>query len=119
MAKFGQLLETSKPVLLIFYRSKEVDASVQHYLNTAFDDKIETLNTKIYKLFELHEKGQIETERFKEYYNEPNEQLKQLKRKIPELEGEMFALKDQFKSSGYIIEEAKSLYENWDTLDKE
>lgn len=83
------------------------------------NQKIESLNTKISKLFELHEQGQIETERFNEYYNEPNEQLKQLKRKIPELEGEIFALQDQFKSSGYIIEEAKSLYENWDTLDKE
>jgi len=83
------------------------------------NQKIEKLNTKISKLFELHEKGQIETERFNKFYNEPNEQLKQLKRKIPELEGEIFALKDQFKSSGYIIEEAKSLYKNWDTFDKE
>jgi site-specific DNA recombinase len=38
--------------------------------------------------------------------------------KIPELEGEIFALNDQFKSSGYIIEEARSLYENWGKLTK-
>jgi len=83
------------------------------------DHQIKSLDLKIEKLFELHEKGQIETERFSEFYKEPNEQVKQLKRKIPELEGEIYALKDQFKSSGYIIEEARSLYENWDKLTKE
>ena len=36
--------------------------------------------------------------------------------KIPRLEGEILALEDQFRSSGYIIEEARSLYENWDKL---
>ena len=85
----------------------------------AVNKEIEKLNLKIEKLFELHEKGQIETERFNEFYHGPNEQVKQLKRKIPQLEGEIFALKDQFKSSGYIIEEARSLYENWDKLSKE
>jgi len=34
------------------------------------------------------------------------------------LEGEVCALKDQFSSSGYIIEEARSLYQNWDKLSK-
>lgn len=81
--------------------------------------KIDTLEIKIEKIFELHEKGKIETERFNDFYDKPNEQIKQLKRKIPELEGEIFALNDQFKSSGYIIEEARSLYENWDTLNKQ
>ncbi|MCI2230304.1 recombinase family protein [Polaribacter sp. MSW13] len=81
-------------------------------------NKIETLEVKIAKVFELHEQGKIETERFDEYYNKPNTQIEQLKRKIPEIEGEVYALKDQFKSSGYIIEEARSLYENWDKLTK-
>jgi site-specific DNA recombinase len=80
--------------------------------------KIEKLEHKIEKIFELHEQGKIETERFNDFYDKPNEQITQLKRKIPELEGQIFALKDQFKSSGYIIEEARSLYENWDKLDK-
>ena len=81
--------------------------------------QIDKLNTKIEKIFELHEKGQIETERFHEFYDKPNEQINQFKRKIPQLQGEIFALNDQFKSSGYIIEEARSLYENWDKLNKE
>ncbi len=85
----------------------------------AVSKEIDKLNLKIEKLFELHEQGQIETERFNEFYREPNEQIKQLKIKIPQLEGEIFAIKDQFKSSGYIIEEARSLYKNWNKLSKE
>ena len=47
--------------------------------------KIETLNKKVANLFELHEKGQIETERFKEFYDIPNDQINQLKIRIPQL----------------------------------
>ena len=79
---------------------------------------VEKLEVKIEKIFELHEKGQIETDRFNEFYDKPNREIKRLKMKIPELEGEIFALNDQFKSSGYIIEEARSLYENWSKLTK-
>jgi site-specific DNA recombinase len=81
--------------------------------------EIEKLETKIAKIFELHEQGKIETERFDEYYNKPNNQVQRLKLRIPQIEGEIYALKDQFKSSGYIIEEARSLYENWDKLTKQ
>lgn len=81
--------------------------------------EIEKLETKIAKLFELHEQGQIETDRFKEFYDKPNNQVQHLKLRIPRIEGEIYALKDQFKSSGYIIEEARSLYENWDKLTKQ
>lgn len=83
------------------------------------NSKIEKLERKIEKIFELHEQGKIATERFNEYYDKPNEQIQQLKTKIPEIEGQVLALKDQFKSSGYIIEEARSLYENWDKLTKQ
>lgn len=83
------------------------------------NSKIEKLERKIEKIFELHEQGKIATERFNEYYDNPNEQIQQLKTKIPEIEGQVLALKDQFKSSGYIIEEARSLYENWDILTKQ
>jgi len=95
---------------IIDQKQKEIDA---------VEKEIEKLNLKIEKLLELHEQGQIETDRFNEFYKGPNEQLNQLKRKIPQLEGEIFAIKDQFKSSGYIIEEARSLYKNWDKLSKE
>lgn len=82
-------------------------------------DKIEELKTKITKLLELHEQGQIETEHFNEFYNKPNEQLKQLERTIPTLESEIKILKEHAKSSDYILSEAQSLYDNWDNLTNE
>jgi len=82
-------------------------------------DKIEKLKSKIAKLFELHEQGQIETERFNEFYKEPNEQLKQLERTIPTLESEIKILKEHAKSSDFILSEAQSLYDNWDNLSNE
>ncbi len=80
---------------------------------------IEKLNHKIKRLIDLHTEGQIETEHFNQFYTEPNEELKELKLQIPKLEGEIFALKEQSKSSEYIIEEAQSLYQNWEKFSKE
>lgn len=82
-------------------------------------EKTEKLKTKIAKLFELHENNQIETQRFNEFHKEPNEQLKKLERTIPTLESEIKILKEHAKSSDYILNEAKSLYENWNTLTNE
>ncbi len=81
--------------------------------------KIEKLKARIAKLFELHEKNQIETDRFNEFYREPNEQLKQLERTVPTLEGEIKVMRGHARSSDYILEEAKSLYDNWDDLTNE
>ncbi|WP_416944497.1 recombinase family protein [Xanthomarina gelatinilytica] len=82
-------------------------------------EKIDKLKTKISKLFELHEQGQIETDRFNEFYNEPNEQLRQFERTIPALESEIKIFKEHAKSSDFILSEAKSLYDNWDNLSNE
>ena len=113
-----EFLLSEEDVKRYFDGSHNIIREKEHEIEVV-KQKIETLNTKITKLFELHEKGQIETERFKEFYDKPNEEIKQLKRKIPQLEGEIFALKDHFKSSEYIIEEARSLYKNWNTFTKE
>ncbi|MFY0602699.1 MAG: recombinase family protein [Flavobacteriaceae bacterium] len=82
-------------------------------------EKIDKLKTKIEKLFELHVNNQIETARFNEFYKEPNEQLKQLERTIPTLESEIKILKEHAKSSEFIIDEAQTLYDNWDNLSNE
>jgi len=47
---------------------------------------------------------------------EPNEQLSQLERIIPTLESEIKILKEHAKSSEFIIQEAQTLYDNWDKL---
>ena len=106
----------SKDDVEAYYQSSQTGIKDKERELTIVKEKIEKLKAKISKLFELHEQGQIETERFKEFYNEPNEQLKQLERTIPTLESEIKILKEHAKSSDFILSEAQSLYDNWGKL---
>ncbi|WP_417198205.1 recombinase family protein [Bizionia sp.] len=109
----------SKEDVEAYYQSSQTGIQDKKREREIVVEKIDKLKAKISKLFELHEQGQIETERFKEFYNEPNEQLKQLERTIPALESEIKILKEHAKSSDFILSEAKSLYDNWDNLNNE
>ncbi len=109
----------SKDDVEAYYQSSQTGIKDKERELTIIKEKIDKLKAKISKLFELHEQGQIETERFKEFYNEPNEQLKQLERTIPTLESEIKILKEHAKSSDFILSEAQSLYDNWDKLSNE
>lgn len=106
----------SKEQVEAYYQSSQITIKDKQNELELIKEKIEKVKQRITKLFELHELGQIETQRFKEFYDEPNEQLKQLERSIPTLESEIKILKEHSKSSEYIIEEAKTLYDNWDKL---
>ena len=79
--------------------------------------KQKQLNEKIEKIVELHIQGQIKTEAFHSYHAKPYEQLKQIEETIIELEGEVLGFSHRKKSTDIIIEEARNLYERWDTLD--
>ena len=41
------------------------------------------------------------------------EQLKQIKETIPQLEGEILALKQQQLNQDYLLNEAKQIFKNW------
>ena len=114
-SQLKQFLLSEEDIQNYYDTSQSSIKEKQHEINI-IKEKIEKLKTKIVKLFELHENNQIETERFNEFYNEPNEQLLQLERTIPTLESDIKILKEHAKSSDYILNEAKSLYENWDKL---
>ena len=109
----------SKDDVEAYYQSSQNGIKDKERELNIIKEKIDKLKTKISKLFELHEQGQIETERFKEFYEEPNQQLKQLERTIPTLESEIKILQEHAKSSDYILSEAQSLYDNWDKLSNE
>lgn len=79
----------------------------------------EKLNEKIERLLELHIQGQIKTEAFHLYHSEPYEQLKQVEESINELEGEVLGFSHRKQSTDVIIEEARNLYERWDTLERD
>lgn len=80
--------------------------------------KKHTLNTKIEKLIDLHLEGQIETKAFNSYHSEPYEQLIQVQNTIAELETELLSYKTNVTSSRSVIEEARSLYEYWDSFER-
>lgn len=109
----------SKEDVEAYYQSSQTGIKDKERELDVVKEKIEKVKSKIAKLFELHEAGQIETTRFNEFYDGPNEQLKQLERTIPALESEIKILKEHAKSSEFIIEEAQSLYDNWDNLANE
>ncbi|QMU65511.1 MAG: hypothetical protein GKR88_15280 [Flavobacteriaceae bacterium] len=81
--------------------------------------KQEKLNEKIEKLMELHVQGQIKTEAFHSYHAKPYEQLMQVEQSMAELETEFLCFTQQEKSTDIIIEEARNLYERWDTLERD
>lgn len=117
-SQLKQFLLSEKDIEAYYQTSQTGIKDKERELNIV-KEKIEKLKTKISKLFELHENNQIETSRFKEFYKEPNEQLSQFERTIPTLENEIKILKEHAKSSDYILNEAKSLYDNWDKLSNE
>lgn len=77
------------------------------------------IETKLENLLELHLNKQIATEGFGLHYNPLFEQLQQIQTRIPQLEGEIFALKQNEESSKYVFQEAQNLYGKWENLTKE
>ncbi len=77
------------------------------------------INKKIENLLDLHTQGQIKTEAFHKYHKEPYERLLQLEQTLAELEGEILGFSNREESTNQIMDEAKNLYENWDSLDKD
>jgi len=77
------------------------------------------LSIRIEKILQLYTEGQIATEAFDTYHNKPYEQLQQIQETIRELEMEILGYATNTKSMSHVINEARSLYECWDVLERE
>ena len=110
---------------LITYVSSE--KKVREYLklsNTSLQEKEAVFNAttskrdelkkEIKNILDLHSKGQIPTEAFKEYHEAPYQQLQQLNDELPKIEAEIRALKIQQESIHVVMDDAINLYNNWD-----
>ncbi|MCB0537036.1 MAG: recombinase family protein, partial [Bacteroidetes bacterium] len=106
---------SEKNVEEYFGKIKKIMADKEKQLNTLKKDK-EQLDNKIENLLQLHIQGQIKTEAFHSYHQQPYEQLMQIGETISELELELRTYISQETSTAHILEEAKNLYERWDTL---
>jgi len=80
--------------------------------------KKESLTERIEKVIELHIQGQIETEAFHQYHDEPYNQLKAIEMEILTLEAEIKALLIQHDSVQVVMNEATNLYTNWDAFEQ-
>jgi len=70
------------------------------------------------KKMELYMAGQIPKDRFGEYYNPLDLQLRQIENTIPKFEAEIDVLRIEELNGDAVKHEAKSMYERWTTLDK-
>lgn len=106
--------------------------NINYYLNANGDQIIEKetelktlskeaskIKTKLDNLLELHLNKQMATEGFGLHYNPLFEQLQQIGARIPQLEGEILALKQNEENSKYVFQEAQDLYSKWENLPKE
>jgi len=76
------------------------------------------LQSEMDKTMQLYLAGQIPTDGFGTYYNPLDQQLKQIQRNIPEIQGEIDFLKLEYLNSDMVIEEAQNLYGRWNTLER-
>ena len=78
----------------------------------------EKLTKKIESLIQLHIDGQIPKEAFKEYHDKPYNELQLVEKEIIKLESEIKIIKIQQDSIDMVMENATSLYNNWDSFNR-
>lgn len=76
------------------------------------------IQTEMDKKMELYLAGQIPKDRFGSYYNPLDEQLRQIEQSIPHLEAEIDILRMEHLNGDSVKNEARTMYERWNTLDK-
>lgn len=93
--------------------------SEKEVLLKTIQKEAQKIQIKLDNLIELHLNKEMPTEGFKHHYNPLFEQLQQIQTQIPQIEGEILALKQNEENSKYIFSEAESLFSKWNTLTKD
>jgi site-specific DNA recombinase len=78
--------------------------------------EVNSLRKQMKEFIDMRVNRELSPERFQEYYKPVELQLKQLEHQIPELEAEIDFLKIQYLSSDTVLEEARNLYDQWQSL---
>ncbi|MCW3073512.1 MAG: recombinase family protein [Flaviaesturariibacter sp.] len=105
------------------------DSDLETYLmesNTLLQEKkrllalvqgeVSGLRRQMKEFIDMRVNRELSPERFQEYYAPVEVQLKQLEHQVPELEAEIDFLKIQYLSSDTVLEEARNLYDQWQSL---
>lgn len=81
-----------------------------------FNSEYEKLKRKVQSQLELYTEGILSKTDFTTFYSPLKEQLSQMEDQLPILEAELDFLKIQQISTDTVLDDVKSIYENWATL---
>lgn len=109
-------LLTKNDLQTFLTRANEAISSKQTEFETLKAEKIR-IKSDMDKLVQLHLKGQIPTNGFKEYYDPLDTQLHQITNSLIEIEAQIDFLKVQQVNGDHILENSASLYDSWPNLD--
>lgn len=98
-------------------KAKEEIEEKEQRLQALLKDK-KNVRAEMDKKMELYMAGQIPKDRFSEYYNPLDEQLRQIESTIPKMESELDILKLEELNGDAVKQDAKSMYERWSSLDR-
>ncbi|REK49753.1 MAG: recombinase family protein [Bacteroidetes bacterium] len=102
-------------IAILNARSKnEIDSKNQELVVLGIEKN--NIRQEMDKLVLLHNKDQLPTERFGEYYTPLNLRLKQCEDSILDIESQLDYIKHQQLNGEYILENADSLYKSWPKL---
>ncbi len=111
-------LLTKNDLSTFLSRANEAIQSKEEELILLQKDKIR-IKDEMGKLIQLHNKNQIPTEGFGEFYNPLDAQLKQIEASIPEVQAQLDYIKIQQLNGDHILHNAENLYDRWPKLQPE
>ena len=110
-----EFLLTEKHIENFIAKADETILEKERQLQILNQDK-KKLENEMEKTMQLYLAGQIAKDDFGKHYNPLSNQCKQIEGTIPELQAEIDFLKIEFLNGDTIINEAKNLYDRWNTL---
>ena len=110
-----EFLLTEKHIENFIAKADETILEKERQLQILNQDK-KKLENEMEKTMQLYLAGQIAKDDFGKHYNPLSNQCKQIESTIPELQAEIDFLKIEFLNGDSIINEAKNLYDRWNTL---
>ncbi len=115
--ELGRFLLSDKNFESFLSKAKQEISEKEKLLQTLFKDK-KRIQAEMDKKMELYLAGQIPKDRFGSYYNPLDVQLRQIENTTPQIEAELDILKIEQLNGDTVKNEAKTMYERWNTLEK-
>jgi site-specific DNA recombinase len=98
-------------------KAKQEISEKEKLLQSMSKDK-KQIQSEMDKKMDLYLAGQIPKDRFGDYYNPLDIQLRQIENTIPQLEADIDILKIEELNGDTVKNEAKTMYERWHSLEK-